>query len=95
MPFCRAISEFVFISDLCSSGLAVAELRGQRENKCMKTFACRDVGMNCEWTTTGKDENEVMSKASEHGRMTHGLTDMPRELVDKVKGAIREYKSTG
>lgn len=31
-----------------------------------KTYTCRDVGVDCDWKTSGATEDEVMALISEH-----------------------------
>lgn len=59
----------------------------------MKSFACRDVGMDCDWTTTGNDDQDIMNKASDHAHSAHGIKDIPKELLEKAKSAIRDFKA--
>lgn len=55
----------------------------------MKSFACKDVGVQCEWRTTGTDDNEVLTQVSKHASDKHGFKEMSVEMINKVKGAIR------
>jgi predicted small metal-binding protein len=51
----------------------------------MKLFACRDAGYrSCTWEVMGRDDEEVVSKAREHGHEVHG-----RELADDEVPVIR------
>ncbi len=54
-----------------------------------KQMRCRDVGMDCEFEAHGETDQEVLEKAAAHARTTHQITDMPPELVAKVRAAIR------
>jgi len=36
---------------------------------------------------------EVMEKAAQHAREHHGFADIPEELADKAKAAIRDEKA--
>ena len=56
----------------------------------MKPLFCKDAGMNCDWSTTGKDEKEILLKATEHARTAHGFKELPRDLLGKIRGVIRE-----
>ncbi len=58
----------------------------------MKSLACRDVGMNCDWKTQGKTEDEVMKKAADHARNVHKMNQIPPDMERKVRGAIRDQK---
>jgi predicted small metal-binding protein len=58
-----------------------------------KVLKCRDVGVDCDFVARGATEAEVMEKAREHGRKDHGYADIPPELVDKAKAAIRDEEA--
>ncbi len=51
---------------------------------------CRDVGVDCDFEAKGNTVEEVMEKTRKHAREGHGFTDIPPELVDKVKSLIRD-----
>ena len=37
----------------------------------MKTLACRDMGVDCDFVAQGETEKEVMDKAMEHVKAVH------------------------
>lgn len=55
-----------------------------------KVITCRDVGVDCDFVARGETEDEVLRLCAEHGRKAHGMTEIPKELVQKVRAAIRE-----
>ncbi len=55
-----------------------------------KELHCGDLMTGCEFVAEGKDEAEVMTRAAEHARAAHGMTDITPELAGKVQAAIRE-----
>ncbi len=55
-----------------------------------KTVNCRDVGVDCDFTARGETEQEVLEQCAEHARTAHGMNEIPAELQDKVRGAIRD-----
>lgn len=55
-----------------------------------KSFGCSDVGVNCNWTTNADSEEDLMKKIKEHANTVHGFKEMPQDLADKVKLAIKE-----
>lgn len=59
----------------------------------MKCFSCKDVGVNCSWTGTGKDNEELLRKIEEHVRNTHNMTQIPEDLIKKVIANIRDVKA--
>jgi len=58
----------------------------------MKTYTCRDVGVNCDWKATGQTKEEVMGKIRDHARTTHNMPEIPKDLAGKVDTAIRDQK---
>ena len=58
-----------------------------------KTLNCRDVGVDCDASFTGETEAEIMAQAAEHARTEHGLDEVPAELADKARGAIRDVQA--
>ena len=55
-----------------------------------KRFGCSDVGVNCNWTTTADSEEDIMKKIKEHAKNAHGFNEIPQDLAEKVKSAIKE-----
>jgi predicted small metal-binding protein len=56
----------------------------------MKTITCRDVGVDCDFKASGETVEEVLQKCGEHARSEHGMSEIPAELAQKVRAAIRE-----
>jgi predicted small metal-binding protein len=55
-----------------------------------KTVGCRDVGADCDFVARGENEDEVMQKVAEHARTDHKMSEIPAEMVDKVRAAIHD-----
>ncbi len=55
-----------------------------------KTVNCRDVGIDCDFTARGETEEEILKQCTEHARTVHGVAEMPPELAEKVRAAIRD-----
>jgi len=55
-----------------------------------KVLTCRDVGVDCDFVARGATEDEVMEKAREHALADHGFAEIPPELADKARAAIRD-----
>ncbi len=55
----------------------------------MKSLSCRDVGADCDFTVCAKTEDEIFKKAEEHGKKEHGMREIPKDLYDKARLAIR------
>jgi predicted small metal-binding protein len=54
----------------------------------VKTFACGDVVPGCTARFTADDEAAVLGLVAAHASADHGLSTVPAELVDAVRGAI-------
>jgi predicted small metal-binding protein len=55
-----------------------------------KQIRCGDLMPGCKAVVEGKDVAEVMAKAAEHAKTSHGMTTVPADMVAKVKAAIRD-----
>jgi len=55
-----------------------------------KTISCRDVGMDCDFVAKGETTEDIMRQAAEHARTAHNMTEIPPEVADKVRAAIRD-----
>ncbi len=53
-------------------------------------MSCRDVGPDCDFVAEGETEEEVMAQVAEHARTEHGFEEVPPELAEKAKAAIRD-----
>lgn len=49
--------------------------------------------MDCDFVARGASEDEVLEKARAHAVSDHGFSDIPPELVDKAKAAIRDEEA--
>lgn len=57
-----------------------------------KRLSCRDVGVDCDFVACGKSEEEIFQKAAEHARTDHNMSEIPEELRDKARLAIRDVE---
>ena len=55
-----------------------------------KIVSCREVGVDCDFVAKGETEQEVLQQCSQHARKEHGMTELPADLAEKVRGAIRD-----
>ena len=56
----------------------------------MPSFACKDLGMKCEWRVNGKTEAEIIPKIADHAAKTHNMKTIPPDMMEKVKKAIKK-----
>jgi predicted small metal-binding protein len=57
-----------------------------------KRLSCRDVGTDCDFVACAKTEEEVLRIGAEHARTHHNMTEISKELQDKVRSAIRDVE---
>jgi predicted small metal-binding protein len=57
-----------------------------------KRLSCRDVTVDCDFIACGKTEDEVMQKAADHARTSHNMSEISKEVHDKVRSAIRDVE---
>lgn len=55
----------------------------------MPSFACKDIGMACEFKTTAQTEAELMKKIAEHAKSAHKIETVPADLMVKIKKTIK------
>jgi predicted small metal-binding protein len=58
-----------------------------------KTFACRDLGMNCDFKARAETEDKVLEQCAEHAKAKHGMNELPHEVVTKMRDLIRDESS--
>ena len=56
----------------------------------MKQLRCSDAGFECEHLIQGEDEQDVMSKAADHARDVHGMTEIDEETGQKLRSVIHD-----
>jgi predicted small metal-binding protein len=51
----------------------------------MMKFACKDLGLDCNFSTSGDTKEEVMQKAMAHGNVAHAalMKDMTKDQMAK------------
>jgi predicted small metal-binding protein len=59
----------------------------------MKSINCRSIGVDCDFEARGNTVEEVLQKCAEHAKSAHGMKELPKELADKVRAAIRDEPS--
>jgi predicted small metal-binding protein len=62
----------------------------RQEINMAKTVSCRDVGMDCDFVAKGETNEDIMRQAAEHARTAHNMNEIPAEVADKVRNAIRD-----
>ena len=55
-----------------------------------KSCTCRDVGVDCDWKTSGETEDEVMAAIRTHAAQVHPTIELAPELMETVRAAIKD-----
>ena len=55
-----------------------------------RTLACRDLGMNCKFKITAKNDQKIQAKIEKHFRKKHKMLEMPNDLKQRVQQMIRD-----
>ena len=56
----------------------------------MKEFACANVFPDCDAKVQAETEDEVLQQVAAHARDTHGVQEVPPELVEQVRAQMVE-----
>lgn len=59
----------------------------------MKTFHCGSLVPGCQWHTRSDSEAEIVSRAVDHLRETHGETIIRESIVEQIKDRMADDKS--
>jgi len=57
-----------------------------------KVLSCRDAGVDCDFVARGETEEEIFAQCAKHGKEAHDMKEIPADLVEKMRGLIREEK---
>ncbi len=55
----------------------------------MPSFACKDLGMDCTWTTKDKTQEGLMKKIAAHAKKAHNIATVDPAMLEKIKAAIK------
>jgi predicted small metal-binding protein len=69
-----------------------AERLQTRKGKPMKEFQCGSLVPGCDWHTRADEEAEVMRRAVEHMRQTHGETVIRETMIEAIRSRIQKAR---
>ncbi len=55
-----------------------------------KKYTCRDVGVDCDWKTSGANEDDVMTSIGEHAALVHPTIELTPDLLAAVRRVIKD-----
>jgi predicted small metal-binding protein len=59
-------------------------------DKMAKVLRCSDMGASCSWVGRAETEEELFKMAAKHAAESHGMKEIPKELLEKAKAVIRD-----
>jgi predicted small metal-binding protein len=57
--------------------------------KMVVSYACRDVGVDCDWSASAETEEDLMGLIAEHAKTAHPDIELTPDLVATVKAAFK------
>jgi predicted small metal-binding protein len=60
----------------------------------MREFQCGTLVPGCDWKTAAQDDAEVVRRAVEHLKSAHGEDIVRQNMVENIKGRIREVSAS-
>jgi predicted small metal-binding protein len=54
-----------------------------------KSFTCSYVCVNCNWSASAENNEDLLNKIKAHAKNIHNFEEIPPELYEKVKSAIK------
>ncbi|MFY9561428.1 MAG: DUF1059 domain-containing protein [Terriglobales bacterium] len=55
-----------------------------------KVVSCKDVGVDCDFVMRGETTEDILQQAAEHARTVHNMTEIPPDVAEKLRGAVRD-----
>ena len=56
----------------------------------MKEFRCGELVPGCGAAFHGASENEILAQIAAHAHSSHGMYEVPAEIVDRIRSRISE-----
>jgi predicted small metal-binding protein len=55
-----------------------------------KVLKCNDLNPGCSFEARGNTDEAVLKKAAEHAKTVHKMKEIPADVLDKARSAIRD-----
>ena len=69
---------------------AICYQQHSKEEATMPSFKCKDVGLKCKFEVKTDNPDELMQIIALHGEKSHSMKNLPPDLMEKVKKAIKK-----
>jgi predicted small metal-binding protein len=63
-----------------------------RRRQAMKEFHCGTLVPGCDWHTRAEEEAEVIRRAADHMRETHGETVIRETMIEAIRSRIQKVR---
>jgi len=70
--------------------MIVCLLIKERNKRMAKTLHCNDLGFDCGFVAKADNEQDLLGQVADHAASAHGVSEITPELLEQVKGAIKE-----
>ena len=74
-------------------GSRLSNKKKSHKEEPMKEFYCGSLVPGCDWHTRHEEEAEIMRRAVEHLRETHGETVIRESMLDAIRSRIEKVRS--
>jgi len=65
----------------------------EAEKLVLKEFACKDLGIKCDWKYIAQTEELIVDGVAVHARESHGIKEFTPEMAVKVKKLAHVWKA--
>jgi predicted small metal-binding protein len=62
----------------------------RKETNMTKVLKCNDLNPGCTFEARGNTDEDVLKKAAEHAKTAHNMEEIPSDVLDKARSAIRD-----
>jgi predicted small metal-binding protein len=81
---------FSIEQDFSTTSSVVYHEQHRKEESTMPSFKCKDVGMKCKFEVKTDNPDEMMQIIALHGEKSHNMKNIPPDLMEKVKKAVKK-----
>lgn len=53
-------------------------------------FRCKDIGMDCDFSVSGKEAADLIPQIAEHARGSHQVEEIDDDLKEKINNSIKK-----
>jgi predicted small metal-binding protein len=69
---------------------SLAKLGEAKEANMPRGVNCKDAGVECDFVMRGETKRDILRQAADYARTAYSMTEIPPEVAQKLRGAIRD-----